>query len=151
MTPRVVFDCMVVLQGAGRPAGPAGACLRLVDQGRVTLCVSAEVLAEVRDVLTRPKVQRKFPVEVKPRPGDKIWIRYEDGAAGEVDLSHLAGKGVFAIWDEPGVFERIYIGDSGQIAWGADVDLCPDAMYMRLTGKTPEEVFPNLRKALARA
>lgn len=26
------------------------------------MCLSAEVLAEIRDVLTRPKLQRKFPV-----------------------------------------------------------------------------------------
>jgi putative PIN family toxin of toxin-antitoxin system len=52
---------MVFLQGAGRPAGPARACLRLVEEDRVTLCVSAEVLAEVRDVLTRPKMRQKFP------------------------------------------------------------------------------------------
>jgi putative PIN family toxin of toxin-antitoxin system len=61
MTPRAVFDCMVLLHGAGRPAAPAAACLRLVDEGRVVLCVSAEILAEVRDVLTRPVTLRKFP------------------------------------------------------------------------------------------
>jgi putative PIN family toxin of toxin-antitoxin system len=61
MKPRVVFDCMVFLQGAGRPAGPARACFHLVDKERVTLCLSAEILAEVRDVLTPPKVLRKFP------------------------------------------------------------------------------------------
>ncbi len=61
MTPRVVFDCMVILQGAGKPQGPAGACLRLVDKGQVMLCVRNETLAEVRDVLTRPEVQRRFP------------------------------------------------------------------------------------------
>jgi putative PIN family toxin of toxin-antitoxin system len=60
--PHVVFDCMVFLQGAGRPAGPARACFRLVDEDRVTLCLSAEILAEVRDVLTRPRTQRKFPL-----------------------------------------------------------------------------------------
>jgi predicted nucleic acid-binding protein len=60
MSPRVVFDCMVFLQGAGRAAGPARACFHLVDQGRVTLCVSAAILAEVRDVLTRPKTLRQF-------------------------------------------------------------------------------------------
>ena len=62
MKPSAVFDCMVFLQGAGRPAGPARACFRLVDEDRVTLCLSAEVIAEVRDVLTRPKTQRKFPL-----------------------------------------------------------------------------------------
>jgi putative PIN family toxin of toxin-antitoxin system len=61
MKPLAVFDCMVFLQGAGRPASPARACFRLVDEGRVTLCLSADVLGEVRDVLTRPKVKRKFP------------------------------------------------------------------------------------------
>jgi putative PIN family toxin of toxin-antitoxin system len=61
MTPRVVFDCMVFLQGAGKPRGPSGRCLHLVDEGHVTLCVSGEILAEVRDVLTRPDIQRRFP------------------------------------------------------------------------------------------
>jgi putative PIN family toxin of toxin-antitoxin system len=60
MTARAVFDCMVFLQGAGKPHGPAGACFRLVDEGKVTLCVSAEVLAEVRDVLTRPRTLQRF-------------------------------------------------------------------------------------------
>lgn len=62
MTPRAVFDCMVFLQGAGRPAGPARACFRLVEEDQVTLCLSAAILAEVRDVLTRPKTQRRFPL-----------------------------------------------------------------------------------------
>lgn len=62
MTPRVVFDCMVFLQGAGRPAGPARACFRLVDQSRITLFLSADILAELRDVLTREKTLRKFPL-----------------------------------------------------------------------------------------
>jgi putative PIN family toxin of toxin-antitoxin system len=58
---RVVFDCMVFLQGAARESGPAAACLRLAEQGFVQLCVSKEVLAEVRDVLSRPNLRRKFP------------------------------------------------------------------------------------------
>src|SRR5262249_51541650 len=57
-----VFDCMVFLQGAARPAGPARACFHLVEEERVTLCLSAEILAEVRDVLTRPKTLRQFPL-----------------------------------------------------------------------------------------
>jgi len=62
MTLRAVFDCMVFLQGAARPAGPARACLRLAEAGKVTLCISASILAEVRDVLTRPKTQARFPL-----------------------------------------------------------------------------------------
>jgi len=35
--------------------------LLLAELGLVELCVSGEVLAEIRDVLTRPKIQRRFP------------------------------------------------------------------------------------------
>lgn len=61
MKPRVVFDCMVFLQGAARATSPARACFQLVEEDRVILFVSAEILTEVRDVLTRPKLQRRFP------------------------------------------------------------------------------------------
>lgn len=61
MKPRVVFDCMVFLQGAARATSPARACFRLIEEDRATLFVNAEILAEVRDVLARPRLQRKFP------------------------------------------------------------------------------------------
>lgn len=60
MKPRVVFDCMVFLQGAGHPAGPAGACLSLVDDDHITLFLNDQILAEIRDVLSRPETQRRF-------------------------------------------------------------------------------------------
>ncbi len=61
MTDRAVFDCMIYLQAVANESSPAFACFRLVDDGQVLLCVSAETLAEVRDVLTRPALQAKFP------------------------------------------------------------------------------------------
>ena len=91
------------------------------------------------------------PVDVKPLPGHKIWLKYADGVEGEVDLSGLVGKGVFCLWDDPNAFETVSIGESGQIRWGDQVDLCADALYMQLTGKSPEDVFPNLKKAGADA
>jgi len=57
---RAVFDCVILLQAAARVTGPAGACLQAVRDGRLGLVVSPEVLAKVRDVLTRPKTLRKF-------------------------------------------------------------------------------------------
>jgi putative PIN family toxin of toxin-antitoxin system len=60
MSDRAVFDCMVFLQGAMRATGPAAACFRLVDAGAVELCVSAELLAEVQNVLARPALQRRY-------------------------------------------------------------------------------------------
>jgi hypothetical protein len=86
------------------------------------------------------------PVKVKALDGYKLWIEYADGVKGEVNLAHLAGKGVFALWNDYKAFQNVYIGESGEIAWSDEVDLCPDALYLQLTGKTPEEVFPKLRR-----
>jgi len=56
----VVFDCMIYLQAAAGPAGPASACLQLARDGRVILFLSAAILDEVKDVLNRPRTRRKF-------------------------------------------------------------------------------------------
>ncbi|MCY2993819.1 MAG: putative toxin-antitoxin system toxin component, PIN family [Planctomycetota bacterium] len=61
MSVQAVFDCMVFLQGAARAEGPAAACLRLAEAGHVELFLSVEVLDDVRDVLTRPRIRKKFP------------------------------------------------------------------------------------------
>ncbi len=58
---RAVFDCMMFLQGAARRESAAGACLLLVELDAIELCVSQEIMAEVRDVLARPRVRQKFP------------------------------------------------------------------------------------------
>lgn len=91
------------------------------------------------------------PVHVEALPGFRLRVRYSDGVEGEVDLSGLAGKGVFSLWNEPGAFERVYIGSSGQIAWSEEIDICPDATYLQITGKAPEEVFENLAVRAAHA
>ena len=84
------------------------------------------------------------PVEVKALPNFRIWLRYDDGTQGETDLSDLAGRGVFKAWDDAAVFGAVRLGSHGAIEWGSDLDICPDAMYLRLTGQSPEEYFPSL-------
>ena len=80
------------------------------------------------------------PVEVRPLPEYRIWIEYDDGESGEIDLSHLAGKGVFKAWDDPDHFGRVHIDQYGAIAWDDDIDMCRYALYMELTGKSWEEL-----------
>ena len=87
------------------------------------------------------------PIEVKSLPDYRLWLRYVDDVEGEVNLSHLAGRGVFAAWDDYRAFEKVHIGADGAIAWNDEIELCPDALYLRLTGKIPEEVFPKLKAA----
>lgn len=91
------------------------------------------------------------PEEVRALEGYRLWLRYSDGVEGEVDLSHLVGRGVFKAWRDRAFFEAVRIEEAGAIAWGEEIDLCPDALYLRLTGKSPEEVFPNLKLTRADA
>ena len=84
--------------------------------------------------------------QVKPAGGFKLDVEFDDGTRGIVDLSDYAGVGVFAVWLEPGFFDLVRITDDGALAWPGDLDLCPDAVYLRLTGKSVEEVFPSLRQ-----
>ena len=80
------------------------------------------------------------PVEVEPRDGFRIWLRYSDGAAGEVDLSDVAGQGVFEAWNEPGFFDRVHVTPHRAIAWSDEIELCPDSLYMEITGKSWDEL-----------
>src|SRR5207245_3824704 len=56
-----VFDCMVFLQAATNDQGPAFACLALAEANEVRLHVCPAILAEVQDVLSRPKIRVRFP------------------------------------------------------------------------------------------
>jgi hypothetical protein len=94
----------------------------------------------------------KFKVaEAKPLPGYRLWLKFTDGVTGEVDLSDMAGHGVFAEWNTPGNFEKVQVGKMGDVNWGPELDLCPDALYMEVTGKTVEEVFPEFAESARRA
>ena len=82
--------------------------------------------------------------EVRVRKRFELELRFDDGVSGVVDLGDLAGDGVFSSWLDPGAFEDVSIGSGGELAWACGVDLCADALYLRLTGKMPEEIFPAL-------
>lgn len=52
---------MIFLQAAARANGPAAALLELVEIGEIELFTSEASLEELRDVLSRPALVRKFP------------------------------------------------------------------------------------------
>ena len=90
-------------------------------------------------------------LEARPLDGYKIWLRFEDGKAGDVDLSQLAGKGVFAFWKNYENFKRVSIESGRSLAWSDEIDLDADSLYLKLTGKKPEDLFPALKEESAYA
>jgi hypothetical protein len=93
-----------------------------------------------------PKILEALALE-----GYKIRLKFNDGTTGKVDLSHLAGKGVFALWNDIENFKAFSIEDGRRLAWSDEIDIDADSLYMKLTGKTPEELFPALKEDFANA
>lgn len=91
------------------------------------------------------------PVAVEAREGYRIWLRYADGVEGEVDLSRMVGHGVFEAWREPGFFELVHVSEWRSIAWNDEIELCADALYLEITGKSPEDIMPGLNGQVGRA
>lgn len=97
--------------------------------------------------MTETRAPRSLqPLAVEPRDGYRIWLRYADGVEGEVDLSHLVGSGVFAAWRDPDFFAGVHIAPGDGIAWSEELDLCPDALYLQITSKSPEDIWPALNE-----
>ena len=79
-------------------------------------------------------------------PGYRLELQFDDAVSGTVDLSEAVGEGVFALWRDPIAFNQVRIGSAGEMVWADQIDLCPDALYLKVTGKNTEDIFPALRE-----
>ena len=80
------------------------------------------------------------PIEVKSAGNRKIWILFADGISGEIDLSHLQGKGIFKKWDHAVPFESVHINlINHAIVWDEELEIDSDNIYLQLIGKSFEE------------
>jgi len=77
-------------------------------------------------------------VEVRPLEGMKLWLRFEDGAEGVVDLAEFELPGILETLKDPDLFARAYVDpELGTVAWPGGVDLDPLVLYARITGRSP--------------
>ena len=81
----------------------------------------------------------------------RLTLTFDDGTTGTADLSDLVGKGVFEAWQDHDRFAQVQVGQAGELIWPGGLDLCPDALYLRVTGRKPEDVFPQLNREASRA
>lgn len=77
-------------------------------------------------------------VEVRPLEGYRIYIRFEDGICGEVDLEEtIRLGGVFAPLKDRARFVEAYVQpELGTVCWPNGADLDPDVLYARVTGSS---------------
>ena len=68
-----------------------------------------------------------------------LHVRFSNGLAGTLDLSALAGKGIFTMWDENDLFLHPYISETGSISWNEDVDIDAANAYLKISGITFDE------------
>ena len=78
------------------------------------------------------------PTKVAALDGYRICVSYPDGVEGVVDLSRDVGRGIFGPLADEAYFRTVHIGDHGQIAWSADIEICPDAAYEEILSKATE-------------
>lgn len=83
--------------------------------------------------------------EVKPLDDFRIWVRFNDGEHGEIDLAEYAEKPWFQPWHKRTVFESVHISHHDALIWGvnpeeSDMAICILSLYMELTGKSWEEL-----------
>ena len=93
-------------------------------------------------------------VEVLPSTDYKIWVKFEDGVEGEVDLSgFIARGGLFKKWQDRTFFESAWIPEGGVVRWGDSEfhELCADSLYMTVTGITFDEYAERVSQRLVHA
>ncbi|OWK36611.1 putative toxin-antitoxin system toxin component, PIN family [Fimbriiglobus ruber] len=60
--PGAVFDAVTFVQALANPAGPAAACWERVRAGELVHYTSGDTLAELADVVSRPKLVKKLRI-----------------------------------------------------------------------------------------
>ncbi len=82
-------------------------------------------------------------VKVEPRGGYRIWLQFQDGVEGEIDLEPLLSfQGVFAPLRDPAYFARVRVNpDLGTICWPNEADWDPLVLYSLVTGRPIETLL----------
>ena len=70
-------------------------------------------------------------IDAQPSSGHAINVRFEDGVAAEVDLSHLLDYGgVFEPLRDVEYFRKLRVEpEAGTIVWPNKADIAPETLY----------------------
>ena len=75
-------------------------------------------------------------VEARAAAHGELWLRFEDGATGVVNVAELVRfEGVLAPLAAPDEFAAVRVDpEMGTVVWPCGADLEPDVLYATVTG-----------------
>lgn len=83
-------------------------------------------------------------VACKAKPNYILWVRFDDGVEGEVDLSSKVGQGVFKAWESEEFWQSARVDPVyGTVCWGSkgEIDLDPYIIKEEILGlKNPTDL-----------
>ena len=72
-------------------------------------------------------------IEARWVRGHRVWLKFEDGAEGEIDLSGELRGPIFEPLRDPNYFARFTVSrDLGTISWPNGADFAPEFLYEKL-------------------
>jgi hypothetical protein len=75
----------------------------------------------------------KHVVDVRPLGGHRLFIRFDDGLQGDLDLATFVRfDGVLEPLNDPARFAEAFV-DLGTVCWPNDLDLAPELLYEKLS------------------
>jgi putative PIN family toxin of toxin-antitoxin system len=131
---------MLFVRAASRPHR-VHTLFDLVDQGHVQLVLSPEVLAEIRDVLTRPKLVAKFPALTQPAV-DAFLAKYMRAARWVTNVQEH-----YVLQRDPKDSKYLNLAIEGQLTYvvSDDLDLLDLMESSSTAGQDFRGRFPNIR------
>ena len=76
-------------------------------------------------------------VEVRPLDSYRVYLRFDDGVQGEINLEPLLSPfdGVFEPLKDLECFREVFVDEGGTIAWPNGADLAPEVLYSKVSGR----------------
>jgi putative PIN family toxin of toxin-antitoxin system len=144
---------MMYLQAAANRKGTAGECFALVGDGHVQLFISPAILAEVRDVLSRPKIRQAFPKLTDERVADFLdWVIAHGAVVADVAVHYALPRDPD---DEPYLNLALEVQSEHLVTWDADLlSLKNDEVFGKhfphLIISTPHAFLQSVRADISR-
>ncbi len=80
-----------------------------------------------------------YLVEAKYIDGFRVYVKFNTGESGEVDLRDVIYKyDVARPLRDPSRFSEFYFDSWPTLCWDCGFDIAPESLYSRATGKKPD-------------